>query len=115
MKKVDEAQFLSPRQVNDLWLITKLKNIPVICYGLRTTFEGKLFKGSKPLMELADVIEELITMCRCGKKAKFNARIINGEYTLIGDEVAIDEIDAKYEPLCPECYIEQVLKIKDLK
>lgn len=108
---VDEAQFLSVDQVKDLWLISKLKDIPVICYGLKTTFKGEFFTGSKPLMELSDTLEELVTICSCGRKAKFNARKINGEYTLKGDEVAIDGIDATYDALCPECYINKVLKI----
>lgn len=111
---VDESQFLTSSQVKELWLISKLKNIPVICYGLKTTFKGEFFAGSKPLMELADEYEELVTICSCGKKAKFNARKINNEYTLIGDEVAIDGIDAEYEALCPICYIKKVLKIKDI-
>lgn len=106
---VDEAQFLSIDQVKDLWLISKLKDIPVICYGLKTTFKGEFFTGSKPLMELSDTLEELVTICSCGRKAKFNARKINGEYTLKGDEVAIDGIDATYDALCPECYINKVL------
>lgn len=108
---VDEAQFLSVDQVKDLWLISKLKDIPVICYGLKTTFKGEFFTGSKPLMELSDTLEELVTICSCGRKAKFNARKINGEYTSKGDEVAIDGIDATYDALCPECYINKVLKI----
>jgi len=111
---VDEAQFLTPNQVKELWLITKLKNIPVICYGLKTTFQGTLFTGSKPLLELADIIEELITVCSCGQKAKFNARILKGKYVKEGNEVAIDGIDASYEPLCPNCYIEKVLGINTL-
>lgn len=111
---VDESQFLTSSQVKELWLISKLKNIPVICYGLKTTFKGEFFTGSKPLMELADEYEELVTICSCGKKAKFNARKISNEYTLIGDEVAIDGIDAEYEALCPTCYIKKVLKIKDI-
>lgn len=111
---VDESQFLTPIQVKELWLISKLKNIPVICYGLKTNFKGSFFAGSQSLMELADEYEELVTICSCGKKAKFNARKINNEYTLIGDEVAIDGIDAEYEALCPKCYINKVLKIKDM-
>lgn len=111
---VDEAQFLTFNQVKELWLISKLTDIPVICYGLKTNFKGEFFTGSKSLMELADEIEELVTICSCGKKAKFNARKNNDEYTLIGDEVAIDGIDAEYEALCPKCYINKVLKINRL-
>lgn len=112
---VDEAQFLKPDQVQDLWLITKLYDIPVICYGLRTTFQTKFFIGSAPLMELADVLEELVTICECGSKAKFQGRKVNGEFVTSGSEVAIDgENDVTYESLCGKCYIEKVLGISQL-
>ena len=110
---VDEAQFMTQSQIKELWIIAKLKNVPVICYGLKTNFKGELFKGSKSLIEVADELEELNTMCKCGKRAKFNARVINGKYTKIGDEVAIDGLEANYEPLCGKCYIEKVLEIKN--
>ena len=112
---VDEAQFLKPDQVQDFWLIAKLYNIPVICYGLRTTFQTKLFEGSKPIMELADELEELITICKCGSRAKFQARKVNGNYVTEGGEVAIDgENSDTYESLCGKCYIEEVLGIHEL-
>ena len=63
---VDEAQFLSEKQVDELYYITKYYNIPVICYGLKTDFQSKLFNGSKRLLELSDELDELITICRCG-------------------------------------------------
>lgn len=108
---VDEVQFMTPSQIKELWLISKIKNIPVICYGLKTNFKGELFEGSKALIEVADKIDELQTICPlCGRDAKFNARIINGKYTLNGDEVAIDGLDAKYISLCGNCYIKKVLK-----
>jgi len=107
---VDEAQFLQPFQVKELWMITKLYDIPVICYGLRTTFKGEFFTGSKPLMELADELEELVTICECGHKAKFNVRKVNGKIVSDGDEVAIDGIDSvTYESMCGKCYINKVL------
>lgn len=112
---VDEAQFLTVDQVKELWMITKLYNIPVICYGLRTTFKGEFFIGSKPLMELSDVLEELVTICSCGHKAKFNVRKVNGKIVSSGDEVAIDGFDnVTYESMCGECYIRKVLKINKL-
>lgn len=112
---VDEAQFLKPDQVQDLWLITKLYDIPVICYGLRTTFQTKFFVGSAPIMELADELEELVTICKCGAKAKFQARKVNGSYVTEGGEVAIDgENSVTYESLCGKCYIEEVLGIHEL-
>lgn len=108
---VDEAQFLSETQVDELFAFTKLKNIPVICFGLKTDFRSKLFPGSKRLFELSDEIEELYTICRCGKKARFNGRIVNGEFTTIGDQVAIDGT-VKYESLCGECYLRKVKKVR---
>lgn len=111
---VDEAQFLNKDQVKELWLISKLYDIPIITYGLKTNFLGELFPGSKALIEKADEISELVTICSCGKKAKFNTRIINGKYTLEGDEVSIDGIDSEYEAMCPNCYIDKVLKIKKI-
>ena len=108
---VDEAQFLSEKQVNELFIFSKLTNIPVICYGLRSDFRSELFPGSKRLFELADNIEELYTICRCGKKARFNARIVNGEFTLEGNQVAIDG-EVNYESLCGKCYLKKVKKMK---
>ena len=109
---VDEAEFLSSEQIDELWIITKQLDIPVICYGLRTDSRTNLFTGSKRLMEVADEIEELATICSCGKKARFNARIIDGEYTTEGDTIAIDDNDSvKYESLCGKCYLQKVLKI----
>ena len=111
---VDEVQFMPKEQIKELWMIAKLKNIPVICYGLKTNFKGELFEGTKAVIELADELEELATICKCGKKAKFNARLINDKYVYDGEEVAIDGIDAKYEPLCGKCYLNKVLKIKKI-
>ncbi|MBR4617819.1 MAG: thymidine kinase [Bacilli bacterium] len=110
---VDEAQFMTPKQIDELWIISKVYNIPVIAYGLKSNFQGHLFEGSKALFEKADCFDELVTICSCGKKARFNARRLGDEYTLEGEEVAIDGIDAIYESLCPECYVNKVLKITD--
>lgn len=110
---VDEVQFMSKDQIKELWIIAKIHNIPVICYGLKSNFKAELFEGSKHIIALADELEELYTICSCGKKARFNARIINGKYVTEGDVVAIDGIDATYEPLCGKCYIEKILKYKE--
>ena len=112
---VDEAQFMNEKQINELWMISKLYDIPVLAYGLKSNFQGHLFEGSKTLLEKADVIEELVTNCSCVKKARINARKLGEEYTISGDEVAIDGIDATYEALCPECFIKKVLKVEDQK
>ncbi len=113
---VDEAQFLTRDQVDELFMFTKLKDRPVICYGLRSDFKTISFPGSLRLFEIADDIEELYTICRCGRRARFNGRIVNGEYTSSGDQVAIDgENEVKYEALCGKCYLEKVLKITEEK
>lgn len=112
---VDEAQFLNREEVDELFIFSKFTNIPVICYGLKTDFKANAFPGSSRLFELADELEELTTICECGKKAHFNARLINGEFTNEGEQVAIDGIDASYVPLCGECYLSKVLKIERKK
>jgi thymidine kinase len=107
---VDEAQFMTSKQIDDLFLITKLYNIPIICYGLRSDFKTNAFEGSLRLFELADELEEMVTICRCGKKAKFNGRKVNGVFVKEGNQVAIDEKDnVTYESLCGKCYLEIVL------
>lgn len=112
---VDEAQFLRKSQVEELYYITKLYNIPVIAFGLRTDFRTNGFEGSIRLLELADALEEMPTICRCGKKARFNARKVNGEFTSDGDSVVIDGTqNVEYESLCGSCYIEKVLKLKKI-
>ena len=109
---VDEAQFLTKDQVDELFMFTKQKDVPVICYGLRSDFKTIAFPGSLRLFELSDVMEELYTICRCGKRAKFNGRKINGKFTTKGSQVAIDGVDnVEYESLCGKCYIEKVLNI----
>lgn len=109
---VEEAQFLNKEQVDELFLFTKKYDIPVICYGLRSDFKTNVFPGALRLFEIADVLEELYTICRCGKRAKFNGRQVNGKFTVQGDQVAIDgEGKVTYESLCGKCYLEKVLGI----
>lgn len=102
---VDEAQFLKSKQVDQLLEIATKLNVPVICYGLRTDFQRKGFPGSERLLLVAHSIEELKTICACGKKAIFNGRKLNGEFVFEGDQVEI-EIGEKitYESLCSGCY-----------
>lgn len=112
---IDEAQFLSSNQVDDLFLLSKALDIPVICYGLRTSFQMKSFEGSQRLLEIADVLEEIQTLCHCGNIARFVGRKKDGEYEADGPVVVIDgTVDYEYEPLCGNCYLEEVKKI-DLK
>ena len=104
---VDEAQFLTEKQVEELWIASKMIDVPVICYGLRTDFQTKLFEGSKRLLELADEIEELTTICRCGNKAHFNARLVDGKFTTEGESILIDgsKNNVEYKSMCGKCYI----------
>lgn len=105
---VDECQFLTPRQAEQLFWIAVEDDIPVICFGLRTDFLTNGFPASSRLLELAHSLQELKTICRCGKKAMFNARKINGKFVFSGRQVAIDnENDVEYESLCPQCYIQE--------
>ncbi len=109
---VDEAQFLSSKQIDELSDIVDFYKIPVICYGLRTDFQSNLFPGSKRLMELADSLEEIKTICRCGTKAIMNTRKNKDEYIFEGKQIAIDGIDASYESLCRKCYKEEYARYK---
>lgn len=104
---VDESQFLTPRQVDDLFIIAIKRNIPVLAYGIRTDFQTVAFPGSRRLLEIAHSLEELKTICRCGRKAVFNARKINNAFVFDGAQVAIDGVDVSYESLCGECYLEE--------
>ena len=105
---VDEAQFLTPDQISQLYSVAKEDDISVICYGLRTDFRTQLFPGSQRLLEVADNIEKLPTMCFCGSQAEFNTRKVNGNYIFTGDQVAIDgEDEVEYDSLCGSCYAKE--------
>ena len=102
---VDEVQFLKYYHINQLFQVAVKLNIPTICYGLRTDFLMNGFEGSNRLLLLAHSIEELKTICKCGKKALLNGRKVNGIFVFEGEQVAIDnEHDVQYESLCPRCY-----------
>jgi len=107
---IDEAQFLTREQVDDLLRIVVLEGVPVLAYGIRTDFRTNAFPGSARLMELAHSLEELKTICRCGRKALFNARLVGGRFVFDGDQVAIDELTpdrVTYESMCAECYLRE--------
>lgn len=106
---VDEVQFLKAEEIDDLAKIVDKVNISVICYGLRTDFTGHLFEGSKRLMELADVIEEIPTICWCGKKAQFNARIYDGKIVRTGEQVLMGGNES-YISLCRKHFFEGKIK-----
>ena len=104
----DESQFFTPAQAEQLFMVTVDLNIPVICYGLRSDFSLKGFPGSTRLLELAHTIEEMKTICQCGRKAMFNGRKVNGKFVFEGAQVAIDmENNVQYESLCPQCYFRE--------
>lgn len=104
---IDEAQFLTPEQVDQALEIAVLDNVPVLAYGIRTDFKTVAFPGSRRLLEIAHSLEELKTICRCGRKAMFNGRLVNGEFTFDGEQVAIDGDKVTYESLCASCYLEK--------
>ncbi|MDD6796427.1 MAG: thymidine kinase [Clostridiaceae bacterium] len=102
---VDEVQFMKKEQIDQLFEIAVKLDIPVICYGLRTDFLANGFEGSERLLLVAHSIEEMKTICKCGNKAIFNARKVNGKYVFSGEQIAIDHIDnVEYESLCGKCY-----------
>lgn len=102
---VDEVQFFKANQIDELFKVAVCLDIPVICYGLRTDFKMEGFEGSTRLLLLAHSIEELKTICKCGKKAILNGRKINNKFVFEGQQVAIDNVDnVEYESLCGHCY-----------
>lgn len=106
---VDEAQFCTTTQIDQLKEITK--QVPVLCYGLLTDFKSKLFEGSKRLVELADSLREIKSICRCGRKSTINARFVNGKCVDDGPVVLIGG-DESYENMCYWCWQEELKKNK---
>lgn len=96
---VDEAHFLTREQVLRLVDIVDERDIPVICYGLRTDFRGELFEGSRELLCWADTIEEIKTVCWCGRKATFNARVMDGKIVREGEQILLGG-NSQYISLC---------------
>jgi len=111
---VDECQFLTPEQIQQLRSIVDDFSVPVMCFGLRTDFQTHLFPGSRRLMELADCIEEIKTMCDCGAKATVNARINDGYIVTEGAQVVLGGNDC-YIAMCHRCYIQGIREHKKIK
>ena len=107
---VDECQFLTEQQIDELRAIVNDRNVPVMCFGLRTDFQTKLFPGSRRLMELADEIQEIKTMCDCGAKATVNARI-DGEGRVVteGAQVFLGGNDS-YVAMCHACWRKRIAR-----
>ena len=111
----DECQFLTPLQIEQLREIVNEHVIPVMCFGLRTDFQTNLFPGSMRLMELADEIQEIKTICDCGAKATVNARIDgNGHIVIQGAQVLLGGNDA-YIAMCHKCYIRGIRERRTIK
>jgi len=102
---IDEAQFLTPEQVDQALEVAVLDEIPVVAFGIRTDFLTHAFPGSQRLMEVAHSLQEMKTICRCGNKAIFNARINDEGIIREGEQVMIDGDSARYEALCARCYL----------
>ena len=112
---VDECQFLVPEQIDQLRAIVNDFSIPVLCFGLRTDFQTRLFPGSHRLMELADCIEEIKTMCDCGAKATVNARIdCEGHIVTQGAQVVLGGNDS-YIAMCHKCYVAGIREHRVIK
>lgn len=110
---IDEAQFLTPEQVEQLRDIVDTYHIPVLCFGLRTDFRTKLFPASARLFELADSISELKTVCACGKKAMVNARLDQEGHVITEGEQVFLGGNESYRPMCYRCWKKAIKKEKE--
>ena len=111
----DEAQFFQKKQIEDLRDIVSFKNVPVLCFGLRTDFRMETFEGSKRLLELADSIEEIKTICECGAKAIVNARLNEqGQVITEGEQIMLGGND-RYVALCYKCWRKKIMKREEQK
>lgn len=109
----DESQFLTPSQIDELRYIVDEENIPVLCFGLRTDFQTKFFPGAMRLMELADSITEIKTICECGRKATVNARFDdNGMIITEGEQVVLGGND-RYIAMCHKCWVKKIKEQKN--
>lgn len=109
---VDECQFLTEEQIDQLSDIVDYMNITVMCYGLRTDFKSHLFPASKRLFEIADNIEEIKSSCECGKKSIINARFDNNDNVVTeGSQILVGGNDI-YQPLCRKCWKEKIRESK---
>ena len=111
---VDECQFLTEKQIDQLRSIVDEHNVPVMCFGLRTDFQTHLFPGSRRLMEVADTIQEIKTICDCGAKATVNARINDGYIVTEGAQGVLGGNDS-YIAMCHKCYIRGIREHKVIK
>ena len=112
---VDECQFLTPAQIDQLRDIVDVENIPVLCFGLRTDFQCKLFDGSRRLFEVADTITEIKAICDCGAKATVNARLDSeGCIVTEGAQLLLGGND-RYLAMCHKCWIRNIREHRKVK
>lgn len=112
---VDECQFMTGAQIDQLRYIVDVHNIPVLCFGLRTDFLSTLFEGSRRLFEVADTISEIKAICDCGAKATTNARIDPEGYIVTeGDQLLLGGND-RYLAMCHKCWIRNIREHKKVK
>ena len=112
---VDECQFMGAAQIDQLRFIVNEYNVPVMCFGLRTDFQCRLFEGSRRLMEVADTIQEIKTICDCGAKATVNARIDGKGYIVTeGAQVVLGGNDS-YIAMCHKCWVRGIREHKKIK
>lgn len=112
---VDECQFMTPAQIDQLRDIVDVENIPVLCFGLRTDFQSKLFDGSRRLFEVADTITEIKAICDCGAKATTNARIDSEGYVVTeGAQLLLGGND-RYLAMCHKCWIRNIREHRKVK
>lgn len=111
---VDEAQFLTPAQADELSHVAAILDIPVICYGLRVNFRQQSggFEGSTRLLQIAEDLQEIKTICDCGRKATRSCRFLDGKLVVEGPDILIDDGKTKveYRPICSKCYYEKIAK-----
>ena len=112
---VDECQFLTEEQIDQLRAIVDEHNVPVMCFGLRTDFQCRLFAGSRRLMEVADTIQEIKTICDCGAKATVNARIDSeGHIVTQGEQLFLGGNDS-YIAMCHKCWVRGIREHKVIR
>lgn len=107
---IDEVQFLNGTQIEELFYISKKFDIPIICYGLRNNFKMEGFEGATRLLQIADELEEIRTLCKCKEIARYAGRKVNGKFTIDGEDIVIDGSNnsVEYVPLCGTCYLKHV-------
>ena len=101
---VDEVQFFKPQDIVALSDVADKRNIPVVCYGLKTDANGNLFEGTAKLLAIADSIKEIKHICKCGRKATMHIRYIDGQVDTSGAAIAVEKGNVTYESVCRKCW-----------